>query len=94
MKFIFPQNYNLKSKIFGIIEYSAAIVDLLWGGLIFLIINFLINNLTIKIFTFIILVFPVVIFSIVGVNGENLIYFLTYMIKYFFKQKIYLYDKK
>ena len=93
MKFIFPQNYNLSPKIFGIIEYSAAIVDLVWAGLVFLIINFLIKSLSIKIFIFIILVFPVAIFSIVGVNGENLLYFLSYMIKYFIKQKVYLYDK-
>ena len=94
MKFIFPQNYNLNSKILGIIEYSAAIVDLIWGGVVFIFINIFLKTLSLKIFLFIILVFPVIIFSIVGVNGENLIYFITYIIKYFIKQKIYLYDKK
>ena len=94
MKFIFPQNYNLNTKIFGIIEYSAAIVDLIWGGIVFFIINFLFKSLSSKIFSFIILVFPVLIFSVVGVNGENLINFLIYMTKYFFKQKLYFYDKK
>lgn len=94
MKFIFPQNYNLNTKILGIIEYSAAIVDVLWAGLVFLIINLFFKSLSIKIFSFIILVFPVVIFSIVGVNGENLIYFMIYMFKYFFRQKLYLYEKK
>ena len=93
MKFIFPQNYNLNSKILGIIEYSAAIVDLIWGAMVFLFINIFIKSLGIKIFSFIVLVFPVVIFSIVGVNGENLIYFLTYVLKYFIKPKLYLYDK-
>ena len=93
MKFIFPQNYNLNSKILGIIEYSAAIIDLIWGGLVFLIINIFFKSISIKIFSFIILVFPVLIFSVVGINGENLIYFLTYIFKYFFKQKVYLYDK-
>lgn len=94
MKFIFPQNYNLNSKILGIVEYSAAIVDLIWGGFIFILINIFFKSLSLKIFSFIILAFPVIIFSIVGVNGENLIYFLMYVIKYFFKQKIYLYNKK
>lgn len=93
MKFIFPQNYNLNSKILGIIEYSAAIVDLIWGVVVFLFINIFVKSLGIKIFSFIVLVFPVVIFSIVGVNGENLIYFLTYVLKYFVKPKLYLYDK-
>lgn len=94
MKFVFPQNYNLNTKIFGIIEYSAAIVDLIWGSLVFLLVNLFFKTLSIKVFSFITLVLPVVIFSIVGVNGENLIYFLTYMIKYFFKQKVFLYEKK
>ena len=94
MKFIFPQNYNLNSKILGIIEYSAAMVDLIWGVLVFVLINIFFKSLSLKIFSFIILVFPVLIFSIVGVNGENLIYFINYMIKYFLKQKLFLYEKK
>ena len=94
MKFIFPQNYNFNYKILGIIEYSAAIIDLIWGGIIFLFLHIFIKSLMIKIFCFIIFVFPVVIFSIVGVGGENLIYFLKYIIKYIFKQKIFLYNKQ
>ena len=93
MKFIFPQNYNMKPKILGFIEYSAAIIDLIWGGLIIILLKLFIKSLSIKIFIFIILFFPVLILSIVGVNGEDLIYFLIYMIKYFIKQKVYLYDK-
>jgi len=93
MKFIFPQNYNFNSKILGIIEYSAAILDLIWGGFIFLIINIFFTSISTKIFVFIILFLPIFIFSIVGVQGENLIYFLTYMIKYFIKQKLYFYEK-
>ena len=93
MKFIFPQNYNFNSKIFGLIEYTAAILDLIWGGFIILIIHIFIKSLSIKIFCFIVFFLPVLIFSIVGVQGESLIYFLTYMIKYIFKQKLFLYDK-
>ena len=93
MKFIFPQNYNLNSKLLGIIEYSTAILDAVWAGTVLLIANLIFRSLYVKIFLFIILVFPVLIFSIVGINGENMIYVLTYMIKYVFKQKILLYDK-
>ena len=93
MKFVFPQNYNLNTKILGILDYSAAIVDVVWGALMFLIINFFLKGLTYKIFAFIILVFPVVIFSIVGVEGENLLYFLMYVLKYMVKQKLYFYDR-
>ncbi len=94
MKFIFPQNYNLNMKIFGILDYSVAIVDAVWGIIIFGLINFFLKRLTYKIFAFIVLVFPIVIFSVVGVDGENLLYFLTYVLKYIFKQKLYLYEKK
>ena len=93
MKFIFPQNYNFNTKLLGIIEYSVAIADLIWGLLVFVFVNFLFNSLKIKAFLVIILVFPVIIFSVVGVDGENLLCFLLYIIKYLFKQKLYLYEK-
>lgn len=92
MKFIFPQNYNFSPKLLGIIEYSAAILDLIWGGIVFLIINIFFKALSMKIFMFIVLFFPVLIFSVVGVQGESLIYYLNYMIKYLIKQKLYLYN--
>ena len=91
MKFIFPQNYNFNIKLLGIIDYTAAIVDVIWGILVFFILNIFFKSISIKIFLFIILVFPVVILSIVGVDGENLLYFLSYILKYIFKQKLYLY---
>lgn len=34
MKFIFPKNYTFKNKIFGIIDYSTALV-ILFGMLLF-----------------------------------------------------------
>lgn len=94
MKFIFPENYNLKTRIFGLIEYSSAIFDLIWGIFVFVFLNILFKNISIKIFLLIVLVFPVVIFSIVGIEGDNLVYFLSYILKYIFKQKLYLYEKK
>lgn len=30
MKFIFPQNYNFKNKLFGIIDYSSLIFNIIW----------------------------------------------------------------
>lgn len=93
MKFIFPQNYNLNTKLLGIIDYSVAIADLVWGMLVFIIINSLFKALSIKLFLCIILIFPIVILSIVGVDGENFLYFLSYVLKYIFKQKLYLYEK-
>ena len=93
MKFIFPQNYKFNTKILGLIDYQTAILNLVWGGLIFLIINFIFNSINIKIFLFIVLVFPMLIFSIVGINGENVISVIIYMSKFIIKPKLLLYNK-
>lgn len=93
MKFIFPQNYKMKTKILGLIDYQTAILNLIWAGLIFFIINVLFNNLNVKIFLFITLVFPLLIFSIVGINGENVINVIIYMSKFIIKPKLLFYTK-
>ena len=38
MKFIFPQNYNFKSKLFGTIDYNIIFINLIWDLFVFLII--------------------------------------------------------
>jgi len=93
MKFIIPQNYNFKNKILGIIDYSTAILNVVWYGIIFIILHFLFNNWNIKIFLLISFCFPLTIFSIVGFNGEPIIYVFKYILKYFFSPKLYLYKK-
>ena len=81
MKFIFPQNYKFETKILGLINYQTAIFNIIWGGIIFTIVNLLFNNLNIKIFLFIIFVFPVLIFSVVGINGDNVIDYRNIYVK-------------
>lgn len=93
IKFIFPQNYKFRTKILGLIDYQAAILNLIWGGIIFLIINIIFSNLKIKIFLFISLQFPILIFSVVGINGENVINVIIYMIKFMIKPKLLFYSK-
>ena len=39
MKFIFPQNYNFKNKLFGVIEYSTIFLNLIWDLFVFIFIN-------------------------------------------------------
>ena len=89
MKFIFPQNYNFKNKILGIIDYTTLIFNIIWIALIVFLLNIIFNNLNIKIFFTIIFCFPIIILSLIGFNGEN----ISYMFKYIFKQKLYLYNK-
>ena len=53
MKFIFPQNYDFSSKLFGFIDYSTAIMDLLIFGLNILIGHLLFNDITVQIIFFV-----------------------------------------
>lgn len=93
MKFIFPQNYNFKSKILGVIDYSSAILNVIWYALAWLLLNIFSIKLKIKIFVFILLCFPLLLFSIIGFNGENIVYVLKYMTKYFIRPKTYVFKK-
>ena len=93
MKFIIPQNYNFKNKILGIFDYSTIIFNIVWYSIIFIILHLLIKDWNVKIFLLISLCFPITIFSIVGFNGESIVYVLKYVIKYFLKPKLYLYKK-
>ena len=62
MKFIIPQNYNFKNKIFGIFSYSTAIFDIIYFFILFFILNLLFKNWNVKIFLLISLFFPILIF--------------------------------
>ncbi len=94
MKFIFPQNYDFKMKFLGFLDYSTVILNLLWSVIVFYIISLFSLPLDIKIITLVICIFPLLIFSIVGFNGENIVYVLFYIIKFLLKPKIFLYYKE
>lgn len=93
MKFIFPQNYNFKNKLFGIIDYSSLIFNIIWNLIIFLFTNLLFKNNNIKIFIFIIFSLPILLFTIFGFNHENILNVFIYLIKYIKRPKIYFYSK-
>ncbi len=76
MKFIFPQNYHFKNKILGVIDYTTAFVNLIWYGLVFLIVNILFYSISVKVVIFILLCFPLLLFSFSGFNGKTLFMFL------------------
>lgn len=94
MKFIFPRNYNFKNKIFGLIDYSTAIVNIIWNVFVFCLSNLIFKSINAKIFLFIILSMPLLLFSIIGFNHENILYVFSYLIKYMQRPKIYLYEKQ
>jgi len=71
MKFIFPQNYDFSTKLFGLIDYSTAILNVIWSALVLVLINIFFQTLNIKIFLFIIFSFPVLLFSVIGINRRK-----------------------
>ena len=93
MKFIFPQNYSFKSKLFGFIDYSTAIFNILWDVFIFCILDLLPITLTFKISAFIIFCFPLFLFSAFGLNRENILYVSIYMFKFIENRHIYFFSK-
>ena len=93
MKFIFPQNYNFKNKLFGFIDYSTAILNILWDAFIFCILDMLFTSITIKIFCFIIACLPLFLFSLLGFSHENILYIFSYMYAFIKNRKIYFYNK-
>ena len=93
MKFIFPQNYTFKNKIFGFIDYSVAIINIIWFIIIGGLLHICIQDMNIKVIVFILFCFPVLLLSISGIHGENIIYVFIYMFKFFIKQKLFFYSK-
>ena len=93
MKFIFPQNYNFTNKLFGFIDYTTIILNIIWGLLIFSFVYFFIPNITLKIGIFIVFFLPFALFSIIGFNHEKILYILIYLYFYVSRPKLYLFKK-
>ena len=93
MKFIFPKNYDFKSKLFGVFDYFTIIINIIFDLFVFCISNLIFDNINIIIFICISLCFPILLLSIVGLNNENIFLVLIYIFKYFLNPKLYLYNK-
>jgi hypothetical protein len=94
MKFIFPKNYRYTSKILGFIDYVTAIVDLTIGIILFLIIKLLFRKISIQIYFFVILYLPFILFTIFLVKEENIVDFVSCIIKFIKKRGVYVYEKE
>lgn len=93
MKFIFPQNYRFRSKLFGMLDYPTAIFNLMLWGIIFVITKIFITDLLLKIIIFIITCFPILLISLFGFQQENILYVFYYLFLFLKNPKIYLYKK-
>lgn len=74
-------------------DYSTAILNVIWALAILGIDYTLPFSINFKIGFFIILYFPLLLFSIIGFNNENIIYVLSYLIKFAKNRTIYFYGK-
>lgn len=91
MKFIIPQNYDFSSKLFGFLDYSTVLFNVIWMLFIFCITNLFISSIYLNFFIIIIFCFPMLLFSIIGFNHENILYVAFYILKFLYNQKVYLY---
>ena len=91
MKFIFPRNYKYKNKLFGIVDYWTAIINLIFYIIIYFIINLFFVKIKIKIFLFVLTCFPFFLLSIINNENESIFSIIKYFIKYLKSKKIYLY---
>ncbi len=91
--YIFPQNYNFKNKLFGLIDYSTIIFNIIWCLFVYSFFSIFINSLYIKMCLIIIFAFPLLLLSIIGINNENILYVLFYMIKFIKNRRVLLYFK-
>lgn len=94
IKFIFPQNYNFKPKILGVIDYPTAIFCIIYCLFIFFIFNLIFDSFQLIFSCSIAAILPIIIFCFVGFNGENISSVIKYMFLYFIKPKVYVFNKK
>ncbi len=94
MKFIFPQNYNFRMKLFGFIDYSVAILNVSLWVILYFLVNLFFKNLYLKIIIFLSISFPILIISISGLNHEKFFYVLRYIYRFIKNNTIYLYIKE
>lgn len=93
MKFVFPQNYNFKNKLFGVLDYTTVLVNVIWCAFVFLVVSLLFQDWSTRIFLLITFSFPLVLFSIAGFQGENIVYVLSYLFNFVFCQKLFFFRK-
>lgn len=93
MSFIFPQNYNLKNKFLGTLDYSTLIINLIWIYFIFTISSYFIKSFFVHISFVIIFCLPLFLLSVFYLGNENLLNIIKYLLKYLFKPNLYIFYK-
>lgn len=91
--YIFPENYNKKEKFLGIVEYKMLLVIGIISIINFYTLKYIALDIKLKICLFIVFTGFQSIFILIGVNGENMIDFFKYILKFLMREKIYVYRK-
>jgi len=86
-------NYKRKEKFLGVIDYKVLITSVIIGGTVFYILKNIKIDIIYKIILFIAFAGIPIIFILVGANGENMIDFMYFVLKYFIKDRVYVYKK-
>ena len=93
MKFIFPKNYDFKSKLFGFIDYSTVIIDGIIAISLYLTSCIFFHSIIYKIYFFIALFLPILLLSIFGFQKENIFEVISYLLYFTFHHHIFLFKK-
>lgn len=91
--YIFPNNYDDSGKFLGLIEYRTLVITVVWFAVTIGLYYALPVNIHIKVYGFIFTFFPPAIFLIIGINGDNVLDFIRYFIKFSKNAGVYTYNK-
>lgn len=92
MHFIFPKNYDFKPKLFGFINYSSAILNIIFLIIVFTLLHFFPISLLTRLSIMIAICFPVFLLSTVVFNGEDFVFVFWYTFRFYIKQKLFFYS--
>ena len=93
MKFIFPKNYDFRTKVLGFIDYSTAIIDVIVLFILYFISTLLFSSLMYRITFLISLFLPILLFTFFGFQKENIYTVISYMVCFIIQSQVYLYEK-
>ena len=93
IEFVFPMNYKEKEKFLGFIDYRTLSVLGGIGVILFLILRTIKMTLVIKISIFVSIILFFAIIILIGVNGENMLDFMYFSIKFLIRPRVYVYRK-
>ena len=91
MTYIIPQNYNFKPKLFGILDYPTAILNVSIIVILILFLRLVPFALVVKCIIFIVCYLPLFLVSIFGFYNENFILIFLYVFKYLISPKVFIY---